>query len=421
MATITFLYRSYKPEAFLNFRLLFRYTNKDFVLGGKTKIKVTKEYWNKNHYSKRIKDIDVKNKQVEVTKELGKLQTHILEQFHQVNKEVIDSKWLSDIIHEYYHPVIIKSSLPNNIIDYIDHYLEQRKNELSFSGKQKVEVLKNKLHRYKSNTGDRMLFKNINEDFKNNFIQFSNNNFYSQNTQSRDITFIKTICYHAKKSDIQIHSQLSSLRIKKVEVKDVYLSFAELKKINNTNYEHEYLENARDWLIISCYTGQRISDFKRFTPEMIRMEKNIKLIEFRQKKTKKLMTIPLLKEVEEVLERRNGEFPRPISDQRFNEYIKLVCKLAGLTEKLEGKLWKDVTPMEENNPTFRKEEGIYEKYKLVTSHIGRRSFATNYYGIVPTPHLINITGHSSEKMFLNYIKKSAKDIAIDSYQYFYKN
>lgn len=123
---------------------------------------------------------------------------------------------------------------------------------------------------------------------------------------------------------------------------------------------------------------------------------------------------------EKVLEKRNGKFPRPISNQRYNEYIKEVCRLAGLTEKVEGKLLKNVTPEDKENPTFRKVEGVYEKYKLVTSHIGRRSFATNYYGRVPTPHLINITGHSSEKMFLRYIKKSGKDIAIDSYSYFYK-
>ena len=43
----------------------------------------------------------------------------------------------------------------------------------------------------------------------------------------------------------------------------------ENKHHNNDNYE-----NAKDWLIISCYTGQRISDFMRFGKSMIRHEKN---------------------------------------------------------------------------------------------------------------------------------------------------
>jgi hypothetical protein len=33
----------------------------------------------------------------------------------------------------------------------------------------------------------------------------------------------------------------------------------------------------------------------------------------------------------------------------------------------------------------------------------RRSFASNYYGKIETPLLMNITGHSKERIFLTYI------------------
>ena len=92
-------------------------------------------------------------------------------------------------------------------------------------------------------------------------------------------------------------------------------------------------------------------------------------------------------------------------------------KLADLTEITEGKKRINITPDKEKG-TYRDVLGKFEKWELISSHIGRRSFASNYYGKVPTSYLINITGHSSEKMFLNYIKKSNKDIAIDSYDYF---
>ena len=61
---------------------------------------------------------------------------------------------------------------------------------------------------------------------------------------------------------------------------------------------------------------------------------------------------------------------------------------------------------------------MYKKYDLVTSHIGRRSFATNFYGTIPTTFLIYITGHSTESMFLNYIGKSNKDLALEITKYF---
>ena len=55
MASVNFLYRSTKPKAFLNLRLLLRIIDekfpkgyKDFSLGGKTKLEISKQYWEKN-------------------------------------------------------------------------------------------------------------------------------------------------------------------------------------------------------------------------------------------------------------------------------------------------------------------------------------------------------------------------------------
>ena len=37
----------------------------------------------------------------------------------------------------------------------------------------------------------------------------------------------------------------------------------------------------------------------------------------------------------------------------------------------------------------------------------RRSFATNYFGKIETPILMEITGHSRESTFLEYVGKNA--------------
>jgi integrase len=65
-----------------------------------------------------------------------------------------------------------------------------------------------------------------------------------------------------------------------------------------------------------------------------------------------------------------------------------------------------------NNPeSNRNVTGIFPKYELVSSHIGRRSFATNYYmsGRYNMSDIMEITGHSSEKTFLLYINKNKKN------------
>ena len=63
MATVNFLYRSTKSKSNLVLRLLFRDNGFDYVLGAKTQFEVDKDYWIKQHNLKRIKDIDISNKQ----------------------------------------------------------------------------------------------------------------------------------------------------------------------------------------------------------------------------------------------------------------------------------------------------------------------------------------------------------------------
>jgi integrase len=120
--------------------------------------------------------------------------------------------------------------------------------------------------------------------------------------------------------------------------------------------------------------------------------------------------LPILPEVRQLLDKRNGSFPRKISDQKYNDYIKEVCQLAGITEVVYG--GKMVNVGTAQNPVHRKKKGRYSKYELVTSHIGRRSFATNYYGKIATPLLMSATGHASEKQFLDYIKRDPIDNAL---------
>jgi integrase len=90
-----------------------------------------------------------------------------------------------------------------------------------------------------------------------------------------------------------------------------------------------------------------------------------------------------------------NEFPRRVSQVVFNKQIKALCKMARIDELVSGFM---------NNPkTKRKEIVDAPKYEFVTSHIMRRSFASNYYGKIETPLLMNITGHSKENTFLTYI------------------
>ena len=413
MASINFLYRSTKDKSNLILRLLFRYNGKDYVFGSKTKLEVEKTYWNKQH-KKKSKDITITNKQTEINIELNKIENHILGAFNSADPDKVNKEWISDQVDLYYNPTQKEKTIPADLINYIDFYIDYRKDEVKKTSLKKFNVIKHKLQKLEKFRKKQILILDINNDFKNEFVSYCKNELYSQNTIQRELAIIKTFCIHARFLGLETHYQLDSLRLDKAKVEKIYLTFDELSRIEEINSDEltVSLDNAKDWLIISCYSGQRISDFMRFTENQIRIEEGKHFLEFTQMKTSKLTTIPIHPKILEILKKRNGKFPYRISDQKYNDYVKEVCKLAGIDEIVKG------SKMLETEKGNRKQEGLYKKYELVTSHIGRRSFATNFYGNIPTTYLINITNHSSEAMFLNYIGKSNKDLAKETFKYF---
>ena len=157
----------------------------------------------------------------------------------------------------------------------------------------------------------------------------------------------------------------------------------------------------------------------RFKSSMIENKKSKYLLAFKQQKTGKSVIIPFLDEAREIVTNNNGEFPRAISHQKYNDYLKELCKLAGINKKIKGSITERISSLKKKTRNdYRRIKGTFEKWELVSSHIGRRSFATNFYGKVPTSVLIGITAHSTEQLFLIYIRKNETDTAIDAFKYF---
>jgi integrase len=240
------------------------------------------------------------------------------------------------------------------------------------------------------------------KDFKYFLIEVEKLNL---NTTGRYLNYIKTICNDAKKYGIKVNPFVfnGDFKATKENVDFITLSENEIDLIFKHDFSQSpYLDNARNWLIIGVWTGARVSDLMHFKPENIKNG----FIEYTAKKTGQKIILPLHPQVKEILERLNGNFPKSITSQSFNKFIKTVCEKVKINEITFGaqrtKLKKGV---------WRKTKGHFPKYELVSSHICRRSFATNHYGLLPTPVIMSVTSHKTEKMFLSYIGKTAKDNA----------
>ncbi|RBP34470.1 site-specific recombinase XerD [Oceanihabitans sediminis] len=409
MATIKFILKGNNNPSTIYLR--FKHGRK-YDFSKSTSLLINPKYWNNQKGAvKQISEFaDKKNLQ----NDLNNLKTLILNSFndHYSKGGIINSDWLNHTIKQYFNQDS-KTDL-NYLLDYAKHYKENSKSKVLNTGitgvtnntlKRYVTII-NKLTSFESHKKKRYTFEMIDlkfyKDFKNYLLNTEKLNL---NTTGRYINYIKTLCIDAKKYGIKINPIVlnGEFRATKEKVSFITLNETEIENIYKHDFkEKPYLNNARNWLIIGVWTGARVSDLLNFTKENIHNG----FIEYTAKKTNQKIILPLHPQVKEILDNNNGEFPRKITNQRFNDYIKKVCELAKINEVVKGakqtKLKKGV---------WRKVKGEYNKYELVTSHICRRSFATNHYGQLPTPVLMAVTGHQTEKMFLNYIGKTAKDSA----------
>ena len=70
-----------------------------------------------------------------------------------------------------------------------------------------------------------------------------------------------------------------------------------------------------------------------------------------------------------------------------------------------------VSLVDEKTKVKRKVIKVYKKYELVTSHICRRSFATNLFGKIPNKAIMDICGWSNEEMLFKYNKQTNMESA----------
>jgi integrase len=112
--------------------------------------------------------------------------------------------------------------------------------------------------------------------------------------------------------------------------------------------------------------------------------------------------IPIHPIVRNILNKYNNELPPPISNQKLNDYLKIIGKLAELDENVITYKTKGGRP----------EKKVTPKHDLITTHTARRSFATNAFKAgISSILIMKITGHKTEKSFLRYIRISPEEAA----------
>lgn len=356
--------------------------------------------------------------------DLKKLETYLFDSLNNdlANSILIDKFWLENRINDCFKRVEkIDNGLLVNHIQYIIDNANTRKikgrNKLGLSENRKKGYItfRNLIKDYQDVIKKQIHLLEVNKQFVEKLTNWLiNTKKYSVNYSGKQIDNLKTVCLDAEKLGIPINEQIKFIESFSENAEDrliVTLSIDEIEQIRTTELENKAHLNARKWLLLGCQIGQRSNDLLAITKNDFRYTSKGIYLDLVQKKTSKPVTIGIIENY--LIEIIENDFPYKISSQKLNEYIKEVCKIAKIDEVIEGKkIDKD---------TKRKKLDYYPKHELITSHCFRRSFATNYYKRIPTPILMNITGHTKESIFLNYINKSEdKDANADLFREFYE-
>lgn len=420
MATIKYELKSKSDSASIYLRLSVK---RGVLLYRKTGLVINPDSWSNSTLLPKQNTAANKN----LSTKLQKLKTFVFEKLNEANSsnEVINSSWLKHQIDLYFER-ISETGQSDSVLDAIQRIIDEapyRDNGKGSIGLTECRIngykrLKELFQEFQSNRYIKVkdLDRNKFNDFKKWMLEKKG---YSASYSLKKMSDLKTVCKDARGKGIETSADLNDIKTKQAATYDddmdvIILTPDEIEKIEKTDLTSEALINARKWLILACYTGQRGNALtRRIKHENFEKYGKDLVIKIRQKKGNKSVIIPVLPKVKEIYE--NG-LPYSISMQKLNKHFKEIGKLAGLNEPVMGRI------IEADKDTKGKKRGVKKlrpKYKYISTHIGRRTFASNHYGKIPTPIIMKVTGHSKESTFLRYINQT-DDSHIDTFLEYYK-
>jgi len=312
-----------------------------------------------------------------------------------------------------------KNSNQGLLIEQISNYIKdapyrriKRSGSLGLSNNsvRNLMVFKKLIEDFEKHIGNQITLKGIDHMLVNMFKEWLlTKKGYSLNNAGLQLKLLKMICKEAERMSIPVNPYTRHIESFTQKSRDRVLqtiSFEEIKKIKSLKHLPSTLENARKWILIGLYIGQRVSDLLILNQSQLRFIKHGVYVDITQQKTDKSVTIGVVDP--DVIKILKYKFPYGISAQMFNRQIKQVCQIAEINEMVSGyKLCAK---------TRRKKLGTHPKSSILSSHDLRRSFATNYFGKIETPILMQITGHSKESTFLSYLGTQVnKDTYADAF------
>ena len=293
------------------------------------------------------------------------------------------------------------------VIEYLEQYMDEagRNRHWTESNRKKYGTFKAHLKEFAPRN---FYFEDITKKFLSDFVDFLIGLGLRNSTTRKTIGYFTYFLNWASEEGYNTNMEYSKFRVKlttTLNKSNVFaLSVEEFIHLYEMPIDNEKLERVRDVFCFCCSTSLRYSDVRALKWSDIKD----KYIEITTQKTHETLRIPLIRYAVEILhkyEPNKGvtEHALPvISNQKYNDYLKELGKLAGFDETQTKVYYIG---------GVRKEETKH-MWEVLTSHVARKTFVTLGLACgIPAEVVRSITGHKTAAVMDRYVKFNMDEIA----------
>lgn len=328
--------------------------------------------------------------------------------FERKNKDYT----LTDVVNAYHaQKTGLVADPKNSIADFIAGYVVANKGLIKHRTLLTYLTVEKHLRDYGKKHNEVLTFENLKRAKIKKFHLFLNDTGMNNTTVAKNISILKSLIKQALLEDTTIKAaqdfrdytvtredgsyEVIALEqhefdaIMDLDLSDYSKTFPLTDKIN---LSYQSLDKVRDLFIFSCTTGLRYSDVADLKREHIRDNTIFK----KAIKTGQQLEVPLNPISDFILKKYEGNVkPLPeLSNQKANEYLKHLAKMAGITQTIE------------KTRKFGSEDKseIFKKWQLVSFHTGRKTFSSLTLEKGAASHeVMSLTGHKKFATFQRYM------------------
>ena len=391
-----------KPGAKTPTRIMMVFHYQSDKLRLSTGLSILPKYWNQN--KQRAKELMEFYEHTHINSHLESISARIIEvydysrqEFHKPSKELLkasfnaSSNWVKKedkTFWELYDDFVEYKR--KNIKDVRDYHNSLRKH---------LKVTEKRMNKPVSFLSIKKLDGGFIDEM-NNYLTYHAINKdglpgHSVNTIGKQFKNLKVFLNWCFEREYCERFSLKHIQSKQEFVESVYLNLEEKKSVINLKL-NGLDEKVRDCFVLGCEIGFRFSDLLNIKPAHIESTSDGYNIKIQQQKTNEQVIVPLSTTAYRILKKYNLFSPTPnIRSEEFNKKIKQICKLAGI----------DKTVNQYRRIRGKTKQFEFKKYELISSHTCRRTFTTLLVlKKAPTPMIMKITGHKTERNFFRYVR-----------------